>query len=218
MENIIDSINSIVSPLMSAHGFINEGNIYRSEEDPITHLYSEYEFELRKKIGGGYYYLNIRVHRCHKEISELINSFYIKRTQNDAKLSIHQKRRQIREIKKNTRIASLRQWIEQTQDPRFRNEARIWMAILGSLDEIPDFEKQFSILFETGQTWIKESMNLDFLIDWNKAWDSIGALSILKYLGDEERFQSVKNEILSRYESMKNWHGFGIISECNFHD
>lgn len=200
MENIINSIKSMINPIMETHGFLCEGNIYKKIIDKEQNLYCTYEFQLRKKIGGDYYFLSIRLHINQKEISDIANSANIECVQDNNKLSVSQKRKEIRELKKNETIASLIRWSD--IDNLFRTDVTIWNCSLYSFNELYNFEKQFMILFEKGQEWVDNALNWDFLIKWNENTHFYDrALSILKYLGRKEEFDLLKGRAMELCKS-----------------
>ncbi len=203
MENIMRSIKEKLDPLMTEHGYIYDDYSYKKIIDPDRQLYAEYKFILRKRIGGDYYYMSIRLGILQKEISRIINSVNIEDIKSNEKLSKYQKRIDIKELKNNQVIASLNIWSE--IDDIFR-KLIIWRRSLYDLNEIPDFKEQFEVLFSKGQIWITQALNWDFLVDWNmKTHYFDRALGILKYLGRKEQFDITKSQAMDLCKNKPNY-------------
>ena len=205
METLIDQLRIQIDPIMQSEGFTFEKDSYIKVLDEAKGLYWEYQFEIRKKIGGDYYFLHIKINILHESISRFLNSININRIELDfCRLSKYMKRNMIKELQNSRVIATLSQWSD--IDDLFRTKVTMWSCSIYDIQEIEDFKQQFLELFNKGNEWISKASDWDFLVKWNidhRFYDR--ALCILKFLGDKEQFASVKESAIKQLQGKKQY-------------
>lgn len=205
METLIDQLRIQIDPIMQSEGFTFEKDSYIKVLDEAKGLYCEYQFEIRKKIGGDYYFLHIKINILHESISRFLNSININRIELDfCRLSKYMKRNMIKELQNSRVIATLSQWSD--IDDLFRTKVTMWSCSIYDIQEIEDFKQQFLELFNKGNEWISKASDWDFLVKWNidhRFYDR--ALCILKFLGDKEQFASVKESAIKQLQGKKQY-------------
>lgn len=203
METLIDQIRIQIDPIMQSEGFTFEKDSYIKVLDEAKGLYCEYQFEIRKKIGGDYYLLHIKINILHESISRFLNSIKINRIESDfGTLSKYMKKNMIKELQNNKVIATLSRWSD--IDDMFKSEVTIWDCSIYEIQDIKDFKQQFIELFNKGKKWICNASNWDYLVKWNintRFYDR--ALCILKFLGDKEQFVYVKKLAIEESQNKK---------------
>lgn len=204
MEIIIEQIKSVLENHLTQQGFSfdKKTKSYSTMLKGIKGNSYGYYFDIRKKIGGDYFLLNISMRILNKEISAIANSVKIKTLNERQNIPKSLKTSLLKEIKGNVTLTGIYDWRE--IDDAFKDDVRVWRCSIYDLTEIKNYDKQLLFLFSQGQKWIEKCNNWDFLIDWAlKHNNALQALSILKYLNRIEAFESMKAIAIEMYEQNK---------------
>lgn len=204
MEAIINKIRNVLDIPAQERNFSFEPKTisYNAPLDIEKQLYHGFYFDLRRKIGGDYYLLNISLCILNKPICTIANNLQIEAINKRENLSIALKKSLIKDIKKNQTLISLSNWSE--IDIIFKEKISIWRCSIFSLEDLNDYEWQLLTLFEKGIKWAEHAKDWEFIINWAFNHDNaLQGLSILKYLDKKEEFKRRKEESLVEYEKKK---------------
>lgn len=204
MEAIINKIRNVLDIPAQERNFSFEPKTisYNAPLDIEKQLYNGFYFDLRRKIGGDYYLLNISWCILNKPICTIANNLQTEAINKRENLSIALKKSLIKDIKKNQTLISLSNWSE--IDMIFKEKISIWRCSIFSLEDLNDYKWQLLTLFEKGIKWAEHAKDWDFVIDWAFTHDNaLQGLSILKYLDKKEEFKRRKEESLVEYEKKK---------------
>ncbi|HEY0060373.1 MAG TPA: hypothetical protein VGB56_14645 [Flavisolibacter sp.] len=203
MEVIIDQIRAVLDAPLVGNGFTFNARTlsYSTTLDKKKETFYGYYFDIRKKIGGDYYFLDISLRVLHEKISEIANAA---KTQvlNEREIPRSLKASLSKDIKANQTITGVYDWRE--VDDAFTNDVTVWACSIHDLAELKDYKKQLLFLLNKGQEWISKANDWEFLIKWALTHsNALQALSILKYLQRRNEFAIAKKEAIENYQKLK---------------